>query len=549
VFYASGDFEPSAETPAQDKTLLRNKVELDGLPTDARMLIADVSTLDDPRTYRGMAPVTGPGDVHLLLWPEVLESRPSCALSGDLGVRAEGGLGLVGEATVLFTGGRSPDGSNVPRSYAADLTRGRASQLPIGLASRRLRPSVTRFGSGGLVAGGADPESLTPLGTAEIFSEGDFLQSRIELGVDRAEHGAVVLASGETLLVGGRGRNGALRSMEAVDPQTKRVRSSVGILDYPRRNPVVVRLTSGQILVSGGVDDKGDPVPDIEVFERDGTRQPGRRPIRFLASRTRSIVPMSGGGALVVLDADDPDRVNVWRISADGVADPVGKVPVPKGESFTLFRGNDDQAILYAGNIWYRFDPWASGNAFVALAAPPRGGPTPGSAPLDTPDLGLVAWVDDQAKLRALRFSTRSPFERVPRPLLTGGREGFAPDRAPPPGGFALDPGRGLVLAEGDTATLTGYTFTDFTLTFQGAPTVVIRGADGAEVQIGAAECLFAFGETSTLTRRGNDVRVESGAGRTQCALPFDANARVSVAFRGNGGARSAVRNAVIVRN
>ncbi len=549
VFYASGDFEPTPDAPAQDRTPLRAKVDLDGLPTDAKMLVADVSTLEDPRTYRGIAPTTGGGDVHVLLWPNVLEDRPACALSADLGVRVDGGLGMVGDNTVLFAGGRSADGSNVPRTYAADLTRGRALQLPIGLASRRLHPTVTRFGAGGLVAGGADPESSIPLGTAEVYADGDFLESRIELGVERAEHAAVVLASGETLLVGGRGRAGALRSLEAIDPKTKRIRSSVGTMDYPRRNPVAVRLVSGQVLVTGGQDDANQPVPDIEIFERDGSRLPGRRPTRFLATRTRSVVPMSGGGALVVLDADDPDRVNVWRISADGVADPVGKVPIPKNESFSLFRGNDDQAILFAGGIWYRFDPWAPAKGFAPVAAPPRGGPQAGSLPLETPDLGLVAWVDDQAKLRALRFSTRSPFERVPRPLLTTGIEGFAPDRAPQAGSFALDGTRGLVLGDGETATLTVYDFSDFTLTFRGAPTVVLRAPDGREAQIGASECLFAFGDSSTLVRRGNDVQVQSGAGRTQCTLPFGADTRLTVAFRGNGAARSAVTNVVVSRN
>jgi hypothetical protein len=570
VFYAFGDFEATVEAPAEERTRLRDKGELERLPIGTRLLVADVSTLTDARTYRGIAAADTGADAHILLWPELLEGRPACALSGDLGARVDGGLGRVGRQSLLFTGGRSADGSNVPRSYVADLARGRIRQLPIGLASRRLNPTVTRFSPAagptflygfvepsegfGLVAGGADPESNLPQGTAEIYSEasGDFLAERIQLGVARADHAAVVLVNGETLLIGGRDANGALRSLEAVSPVTRRVRSSVGTLERARRNPIAMRLLSGRVLVLGGVDDAGAPVPDLELFEPDGARSAGQRAIRFPPARHQAAVPLLGGGALVVQASEDPSRNNVWRISADGIPDAAGVIETAPDEAPFLFPANDDRNALYAKGAWYIHNPWAAANAdvFLPLSGPPRGGPAAGSHTADLGDPGLVAWTDDQAKLRALRFSTQSPYHRTRGELLTVDTRGFVPDRLPQVDGFRFDEAKGLALREGETTALAGQTFASFTLQFSGAPLVVLRDEFGNEFSVGlaggdtqgAASCLFAFGDRSRIARSGQALAVESGPGRAACTLPFAPSARLSIAFRGTGLPRSEVR-------
>src|SRR4029079_15075251 len=105
----------------------------------------------------------------------------------------------------------------------------------IGLGSKRSRPTITAFRATpdqdpapSLVAGGEDPETQTPIGTAEIYVAklgvpgelGDFDAVKIDLAEPRTKHGAVVLATGETLLVGGIGQFGApIGTMEIVDPK------------------------------------------------------------------------------------------------------------------------------------------------------------------------------------------------------------------------------------------------------------------------------------------------------------------------------------------
>ena len=72
-----------------------------------------------------------------------------------------------------------------------------------------------------------------------------------------------MLATGETLLVGGIGQFGVpLATMEIVDPKTRRYRTSgVATLLVPRSSPTVLRLASGEIMVAGGFDRSNLPGP------------------------------------------------------------------------------------------------------------------------------------------------------------------------------------------------------------------------------------------------------------------------------------------------
>lgn len=565
MLYGEGDFDPSEAAPSAQGVRLSTGAVLGEISRDSQALLADLSTLADRRTFRGSAPVGERGDVSVLLWPEAAEGIASCRLSGDLASRQNGALGMVGPYHALYTGGQTSDGS--PRTFAVDFTTGQTETVPSGLV-RRLTPTVSRFGSNGLIAGGSDPESGLPIASAEIWNAraGDFAPSRIELSTGRAEHAAVTLVSGDVLLVGGRSDANATRTLEVVDAALGRARSQgVAQLELARRNPVALRLKNGDVMVLGGQDTRGNPVPDIEWISSDGsTRVRNRTP--FLLAREVHALALEGGGALVVADGDDSARSNVWFVDAQGVATALASAPMPPAASFFLFAGIEDQALLYVQNAWFQFEPWRAREGFRALAEPPRSGPPSGALALATDDLGLVTWLEDRgtattsgsARIAGLRFSpvraipgvvnprgpsVRSAYGTTQRSMLTVDTDGFVPEKVPGEK-LVFEEASGLRLAEGYGAVLAHYTYAGFSLTFEGDPEVIVRLESGAEFSATGSQCAALGGDSALpLVRSGQTLK----RGSRSCAIPFANTERVQVLFRGRAGG-SRVRNVMVRR-
>lgn len=559
--YGLGDFEATAGSPGTARFYASAQSgTLDGLPTSSRMLKTAASTLGDPFTFYGVAPVPSPTraeqvdvfpDVHMLLLP----TEASCKLTGALGARTGGAVGAAGDGVALVVGGTSADGRSVPRSFVVDLARGRVSRMASGLATPRENATVTPFGAGALVAGGLDPETRAPLGSAEIYAPnagsgptsdgvGDFKGAPLALAIPRGDHAAVRLRSGETLLVGGLGATGLPRTMEVLDPVTLRARTSgVALLATPRRAPLAMVLASGEVFVAGGTDEKGAPVPILEWFTADGSA-PSRRPRALVATKARAFVPLFGGGALAVVARGDGTG-NVWRITGDGDVELAGDV---KGlpDDFVLLPSTDDGPLLFGGGVWRKFDVWSS--RFLETTLPLEGpdarallvsaalGADPSAA--STAYAGLVSWLDANGVAHAFRATTKNAYDRVPRPLLVNGPEGFVPDRSPSKERYAFSGERGLALAADVTAMLADYTFEDFALDYDvsgdaGAvmPHVVLRLSSGAEIDLGRDLCVLPTGKHVHIERQG--TRIVGMA--TSCSLPASVGEddRVAIGFRG----------------
>jgi hypothetical protein len=131
---------------------------------------------------------------------------------------------------------------------------------------------VTPFGSALLVAGGSNRDRAAN-DSADVFDpvSGRFEQATIDLQQSRANHAAVVLASGETLLVGGsNAETAALTQLEIVSPETRTYSvSEFGGLKRGRTSPRALRLTDDRILVAGGFDENGLPVDTLEWLSAD----------------------------------------------------------------------------------------------------------------------------------------------------------------------------------------------------------------------------------------------------------------------------------------
>ena len=368
---------------------------------------------------------------------------------------AEGGAVIVAGLEPPF-GGRSEDST-----YALiwDVRTGtKLTSVEVGLGTnRRAWASATSFGTGAIVAGGVDTRFFpaTPVDTALVFRNGSF--QPVSIGEQLARHGAVVLANGSTLLVGGEGQDGkALGSFVVIEPRDppQLAQSRIlglGALAVPRKSPTVLRLSDDRVLVAGGIDDLGAPVDKLEWFEADGTAccagagcplKPCTWDPAWPARAGRAFVALPGGGALAV--AADPNGMapgDAWWILPEGDVKRVQDVPASRTatKALRLVGASDGAPWLWNGERWFRFDPWRA--AFISPAIAPDDGPSDEMpAPVEL-DPGLFMWLapvpgepaPSPARLRGFRHGVRGPLTRDAAPLLFADTEHVSPDRPPDP--------------------------------------------------------------------------------------------------------------------
>lgn len=543
VYYAAGDFQPTADAPAQAKLFLTAGAVLAGIPSDSRALVLDVSDKNGGR-WLGLGGVPTEGNVDLLLWP----AGVPCGLSTSTGA-VTGRMALAMDARhVLVAGGLGKDGS-VPDAFVADLATGGVRTLSAGLLTPRVRGTVTLLGDLAVVAGGVRADDLgNVLATAEVYGPagGDFDRSPIVLSTPRVDHGAVTLVSGETLLVGGVGAGGVLGSLERIDPSSRAAATSgMPSLKFPRTKPRIVRLASGEVLVAGGFDQQGAPVGKLEFLAPDAR---GLRPsTAVVPMRARSgVVALDGGGALVVIApeaSDPPDFQNVWLVSADRSVTPASRVQGTLTDA-RLFPGTEGRPVLWTGDRWLRWDPWIEGFTVLDDAMS-----DPGPAPDDvvaSPDLGLMFWIDGDGNVIGWRFSVRHGFVADRLPYLVGGTALLAPDRSPSLSGMAFDADLGLALPTDASVFVSDARYLDVTVDVdapaEGLPHVVLRTDAGGVVEVGGAECplpVVSLPATLHVERRGAAVTFSAGKKAGTCATGVVAGTRVAVGVRGPGRARN----------
>jgi hypothetical protein len=584
VIYAGGDFEPSSDRPPIASVFLRELGRsMEELPPETRSLVVDVSQRNVD--WRGLVDVPSKGPVNVLLW----RTHEACRLTRDVERRTGMTLGIAGSQFII-AGGRSIDGPAVPHTFVGNLNTGAIERLQFGLNTRRLFSTITSFrapsevdAASALIAGGEDPDTGQAIDNAEIYvpkiggAIGDFEREHIPLSRGRTRHAALVLPSGETLLIGGADETGGpLPSMELVDPVSRRARTAgVALLANARTNPIAVRLSSGEILVWAGLGDRGRIVQEIEWILPDASDHSPKPSIPLVTGRERAIVPLEGGGALAVIAPDrgggnqeEFDKFQtVWVISADGFVEPANPIDPNTLDTVRLFPGAEGAPVLWTGRRWLRWSPWFG--AFQPIPEAPERGPSLGvedGVPHSfvTADPGLALWLEDRREvgmsISGFRFATRSRFDAVPKPLLIRGPDQLAPDRLAgvPSSSLRFDNDLGLVLGPGSSAFLTDVTFANFELSVDvtgGSPTVVLRLVDsGTEYEVGGGGCPISQTPTKRLFVRRTGAKVEVQVDEQpfrNCVNELStASVRVAIGLRGSAQAtgRSSVKNLVVTR-
>jgi hypothetical protein len=557
-FYGSGDFEPAL--PAAGHFLKSVGDVLSEIDPASLALVVDASEGAGRWLAVSSIPATGNLDVLFLPWMASCAVSPAVSSSGAT-------IGPIAPATVLIAGGLTgTDASPVAAaSQIVDLSTGSIASITPDLVTPRIQATVTAFGDGGLVAGGRDVSGGLVLDTAEVYSPelgGIDQGQRISLSTYRSDHGAAILVTGETLLVGGVGQDGVtvLGSMEVVDPTTRTVRAeNVAPLAAARREPVVLRLASGEILVAGGLDASDTPVATVEWFSPDVSMASKRAHDLVAGATARAYVALEGGGALAVFAPPpgpaDPSYQSVWVIDADGsfeAGTPVaGTLMQP-----ILFGGAGGAPVLWTGDRWLRWQPWSgSFGAFISLDEVSPNVSGPGSSP----DPGAAMWLDPATSaLTLMRFDTSGIYSPLPGPLLVTDTADMAPDSLAGPVGPSFDPSLGLVLPPGRSAFVTDRTYADVSIDVD-APTgepavVVLRDESGSELEIGGASCPapFTAGAASSIhvERRSSSVSWSLSTGDAgTCSSGTSTDGRIAIGVRAVAGAtRSVVTNLRVAR-
>jgi hypothetical protein len=562
----SADIDPLGDFPGDPDPSVTAPLSAHGtplaLPADALSLLVNVG---DPSSFWGIADVPPAGDVDVLVWSKLAP----CQLTARTNAVQGQSLGMTdGRHALLVAGDDLP--------LLIDWSTGVIVPLAVGLQVPRLFSTITPFGSGALIAGGARPAPGSgPVDTAEVYvpssdgSPGSISVDVIALSGPRAQPGALVLPTGETLLVGGLSSPAtASNTLEEVSPLTHESTLLGVTLATARAGPTVLELPNGQIFVAGGFDGAGKPVSTAEWFDLALTTRLGVADVAPPASPPDAgspatptaylYAPLEGGAVLGVIAWDQGQldgNVALLRACdpAGGSCSPEVQRGVPLGASArpaapaaTLYAAANSAPALWTGTMWVRWDPWADAFAPVVLGGDAGASPGPVGLATLAPDPGLAAWVSGDGHVLGLRYDARGPYVTD----STISSHNSAPDRlaagtlvTKPDTGWNLGGTPGLTVSSGAQVFVTDATFDEVTIdvTMQGNwAAIVLQDRDGDSFEVGGPACPFpAFTEIAevVVARQGAQVTVAiNGAPPVTCPTGLPAEDRLSVGVQALAG-------------
>ena len=540
------------------------------LPLDLRGVEASTS----PPALRGVGYAEPPDDVHLTMWSTTHACR---ALEQDLVPPSQGGEAITAfdSGSAVIIAGLEPGVGGVVSdaafALAWDTRTGQKLPLPSLGANRVSWATATPFGKGALVAGGIDRKffPLRYLNSALVYRDGAIQEAPISIGDPRAQHGAVVLASGATLLVGGEDEHGVVDTLVSITPTDVPPFGTadffmLGSLARARKLPTVLRLSTNEILVAGGVDGNGDYVPTLEWFSEDGGKCPRaactNEPRELAGLTDIAFAALAGGGALAAggfVGRAGLAANGVWWIANDGALEALPSLsPQQRGtKRLRLVAASDGAPWLWNGDAWFRFDPWQ--NVFFTPDAVPDDGPgddLPDPVPVDP---GLFVWLSREgtadpaqrkAILRGFRHGVRGPYAHDPDFLGADPRH-LAPSRPPHRDGDVWADAEGLHLSEWAGVVVTDTTYGNVVISGEtmgpALPTVQLGTLT---VGVPSPEpCPWpGLGTKFNVARGGSTVLVAVDGGPSKsCSGP---SGRVSIGLHGLGAETVTLKRLAVAR-
>jgi hypothetical protein len=259
---------------------------------------------------------------------------------------------LLPGGQVLVVGGSN---SNSPLSSAEIYEPSTSEWKPTsGLGMARSSATATLLLTGEvLVAGGKGPggAGLRALATnmalqsAELFNpESRTWRPTGSLLTPRHAHSAILLSSGKVLITGGLDeKDTVLSTAELYDPM-KRAWRETRAMNTPRRAPLVVQLPSGQVLVAGGRDGEGTPLSSAELYDPERDEWTETKPMN--APRASSTAVLLPTGQVLVAGGTDERQI----LKSSEVYDPKKGQWIPVDDLDTA-RKSHAALLLPTGNV------------------------------------------------------------------------------------------------------------------------------------------------------------------------------------------------------
>lgn len=545
VLAALGDF---ATNRAEDVDL-KSLSEVN-LPVDLR----GVEAWTSPPALRGLGYAEPPDDVHLTMWSTASACR---AVDGDVVPPSRGGQAMTAfdDGGAVLVAGLDPGVGGVVSDAAFALVWDTRTGVKLPMSSLGIHrvswASATPFGKGALVAGGFDRKyfPVPYLDSALVYRDGELHE--LPIGDPRAQHGAVVLASGATLLVGGEDERGVIDTLVSIAPTDTPPYGAadffmLGSLARARKLPTALRLSTDEILVAGGLDASGNWVPTLEWFSEDGgpcTRSPCTSdPPELVGLADVAFVALTGGGALAVgglADRAGTPANGVFWIDNDGTVERLPALtPQQRGtKTLRLVAAGDGAPWLWNGDAWFRFDPWQ--NTFVAPDDAPDDGPDEDLPAPVAVDPGLFVWLSrrgidadtKRATLRGFRHGVRGPYTHDPDFLPADPRH-LAPNHPPRSEGELWSDADGLHLSESARVVISDATYGNVVISGESAGSLATLELGAWTIGPSSAPCPWSGpGTRFTVTRSGRTVLVKvDDRTPTSCTGP---EGRVTIALRG----------------
>jgi N-acetylneuraminic acid mutarotase len=200
-------------------------------------------------------------------------TRPAAPLAEP---RTDAMAVVLRNGQVLVAGGSGPSGFLASAQLYDPVTEQWSTTPPLGTA--RSSATATLLATGEvLVTGGSNGGSRnlkarstggTALQSTEVFDPAtNTWRFTGSLNDARYSHGALLLSTGDVLVTGGIGEDGTpLSTTELYSPATGTWRRT-GPLRTPRRHHMVAQLPTGHVLVAGGMNTRGAPLSSAEVFD------------------------------------------------------------------------------------------------------------------------------------------------------------------------------------------------------------------------------------------------------------------------------------------
>jgi hypothetical protein len=192
--------------------------------------------------------------------------RPTTTLLPNGGVLIAGGLITTTDTNAACVWFEGVGGGNAWTPGSGDSISETGN-----LTTHRDASTATLMGNGlVLIAGGASQGRV--LGTGELYNPatGTFAAIHAPMTITRYHHTATLLPNGTVLIVGGNDQTNSntLATAEIYDPvANKFTATSGGGLNVARAYHAATVLPDGNVLITGGVDEAGQPLQSAEIYD------------------------------------------------------------------------------------------------------------------------------------------------------------------------------------------------------------------------------------------------------------------------------------------